>query len=309
MTVTHHECGDRLMSKNKTLMGKRIGVFGKGGAGKSTIVVLLARALRNCDYGVCVLDADSTNMGLHHAFGLDESPRSLLDYFGGMVFSGGRVTCPVDDPTPLPEAEISLAQLPNDYVGHSREGIFVLTAGKIGEKGPGAGCDGPVSKIARDLQIRPDTDAPIMLIDFKAGFEDAARGAVTSLDWAVAVVDPTTAAMQMAIQMKNMIGRIKAGELPATGHLKKLSQVEMANRIFREAPIRDMFVILNRIPSEQTEEYMKRYLQVRNIEPIGVIQEHACIALSWLKGTPLECTNANGDIDRIVKQLETIASE
>jgi CO dehydrogenase maturation factor len=297
------------MTESKILAGKRIGVFGKGGAGKSTMVVLLAHALRDRGYEVCVLDADSTNLGLHQAFGLDESPRSLLDYFGGMVFSGGRVTCPVDDPTPLPEAEISLVQLPDEYVGRNREGIVLLVVGKIGDQGPGAGCDGPISKIARDLRIRSDTDAPITLIDFKAGFEDAARGTVTSLDWAVAVVDPTTAGMQMAIHMKKMINRIKAGELPATGHLKKLGLVEMANRIFQEASIKDVFVVLNRIPAKETEEYMRRCLGMRNMEPMGVLHEHACIALSWLKGTPLEDTNARGEVDRIVERLETVAGK
>jgi CO dehydrogenase maturation factor len=297
------------MMESKAMMGKRIGVFGKGGAGKSTVVVLLAHAFRDRGYDICVLDADSTNMGLHHAFGLDESPRSLLDYFGGMVFSGGRVTCPVDDPTPLPEAEISLVQLSDEYVGYSREGIVLLTAGKIGEKGPGAGCDGPVSKIARDLRIRSDTDAPIMLIDFKAGFEDAARGAVTSLDWAVAVVDPTRAAMQMAIHMKQMTNRIKAGELPATSHLESRNLVEMANQIFREASIRDVLVVLNRIPAKETEEYVRGYLDTRDIEPIGVLHEHPCIALSWLKGTPLDRTNAKEEVDRIVERLEAIAGK
>jgi CO dehydrogenase maturation factor len=297
------------MTESKALMGKRIGVFGKGGAGKSTVVVLLAHALRDRGYEVCVLDADSTNLGLHRAFGLDELPRSLLDYFGGMVFSGGRVTCPVDDPTPLPEAEISLVQLPDEYVGRNREGVVLLTAGKIGDQGPGAGCDGPVSKIARDLWIRSDTDAPITLIDFKAGFEDAARGTVTSLDWAVVVVDPTTAAMEMAIHMKQMINRIKAGELPATSHLESPNLVEMANRIFREASIKDVLVVLNRIPAKETEEYVRHYLDVRSVEPIGVLHEHPCIALSWLKGTPLEGTNARGEVDRIVERLETIAGD
>jgi CO dehydrogenase maturation factor len=297
------------MMKSRVLMAKRIGVFGKGGSGKSTVVVLLAHALRDRGYEVCVLDADSTNLGLHQAFGLDESPRSLLDYFGGMVFSGGRVTCPVDDPTPLREAEISLVQLPDEYVGRNREGIILLTAGKIGNQGPGAGCDGPISKIARDLRIRSNTDAPITLIDFKAGFEDAARGAVTSLDWALAVVDPTRAAMQMAIHMIQMTNRIKAGELPATSHLESPNLVEMANRIFREASIRDVLVVLNRIPAKETEEYMRRYLDVRSIEPIGVLHEHPYIALSWLKGTPLDRTNANEEVERIMERLETIAGK
>jgi CO dehydrogenase maturation factor len=297
------------MMKNRVLMGRRIGVFGKGGSGKSTVVVLLAHALRQRGYEVCVLDADSTNLGLHQAFGLDESPRSLLDYFGGMVFSGGRVTCPVDDPMPLREADISLVQLPDEYVGRNREGIILLTAGKIGNQGPGAGCDGPISKIARDLRIRSDTDASITLIDFKAGFEDAARGAVTSLDWALSVVDPTRAAMQMAIHMKQMINRIKAGELPATSHLESPNLVEMANRIFREASIRDVLVVLNRIPAKETEEYMRGYLDMRDIEVIGVLHEHPCIALSWLKGTPLDRTNAKEEVERIMERLETIVGK
>ena len=78
---------DTMAEKTKALNGKRVGVFGKGGAGKSTVVVLLAQALRDRGYEVCVLDADSTNVGLHRALGLDRSPVPLMEYFGGTVFS------------------------------------------------------------------------------------------------------------------------------------------------------------------------------------------------------------------------------
>jgi len=40
------------------------------------------------------------------------------------------VTCPVDDPTPLPGAEISLDKLPDKYYTQSQDGIFLLIAGK-----------------------------------------------------------------------------------------------------------------------------------------------------------------------------------
>lgn len=52
----------------------RIGIFGKGGSGKSTMTVFLARALRERGHSVLVLDADSTNVGLADALGVDHQP-------------------------------------------------------------------------------------------------------------------------------------------------------------------------------------------------------------------------------------------
>lgn len=182
-------------TKNQNLAGKRIGIFGKGGAGKSTFVVLLAIEMQKLGYEVSVLDADSTNLGLPQALGIKDPPRTLLDYYGGMVFSGGKVTCPVDDPTPLEDAEISITELPKEYYARNEDGILLLSAGKIGQQGPGAGCDGPIAKIARDVIITTVKHA-VTLIDFKAGFEDSARGVMTSLDWAMVVVDPTVASVE-----------------------------------------------------------------------------------------------------------------
>jgi CO dehydrogenase nickel-insertion accessory protein CooC1 len=296
-----------MTEKKKVLTGKRIGVFGKGGSGKSTIVVLLARALRNHSYEVCVLDADSTNIGLHRALGIEQAPVPLLDYFGGMVFSGGLVTCPVDDPTPLPGAEISLDQLGVKHYSHNDDGILFLTAGKIGDQGPGAGCDGPVAKIARDLRVSQDGKHPVTLVDFKAGFEDSARGAVTSLDWAIVVVDPTMAAIQMAVNMRDMVDQIKAGKLPATQHLETAELIEWANRIFREAAVKDVLVVLNRVRDEEMEGYVWKKLAEKGLEPIGVIHENTSIARSWLRGTPLGATNAQEDVERVVEKLEVVA--
>ena len=78
--------------KSRILSGKRIGIFGKGGSGKSTATVLLARVMRDLGYEICILDADSTNMGLPLALGIGQAPVPFMNYFGGMVFSGGSVT-------------------------------------------------------------------------------------------------------------------------------------------------------------------------------------------------------------------------
>ena len=145
----------------------------------------------------------------------------------------------------------------------------MLTAGKMGDKGPGAGCDGPINKIARDFKVHTEGTSPITLVDFKAGFEDSARGAITSLDWVIVVVDPTNAAVQMAIHMKKMVDQIKAGSPPAMSHLESPEMVELAQRIFREVKVKDVLVILNRIRDEEMESYLRAKLQPGGIKPNG----------------------------------------
>lgn len=108
------------------LNGQRIGIFGRGGCGKSTTTVFLAQALRKAGYPVVVLDADSTNEGLAIALGAARAPDDLLEWLGGTVFSGGPVTCPVDDPMPQAGARVHLRDLPGRFFSRTPDGILVL---------------------------------------------------------------------------------------------------------------------------------------------------------------------------------------
>lgn len=291
------------IGEDKPLCGMRIGIFGKGGSGKSTVAVLLTQALRDHGYHVCLLDADSTNVGLAQSLGFPQAPVPLLDYFGGMVFSGGSVTCPVDDPVPLKEANIDLDKLPPKY--HvEKNGITLLLAGKIGDKGPGAGCDGPVAKIARDVRIQLEEEPLVTLVDFKAGFEDSARGAITGLDWVIVVIDPTIAAIEMASDMKAMVARMKALEPPATMHLESPELVALANRIFVEANIRDVLFILNKVRDTETEEYLRDKLAKKDIEVLGVIREDPALSTAWLKGNTLVAEKEQSNLRMMIEKLE-----
>jgi CO dehydrogenase maturation factor len=120
---------------NKTLLGKRILVCGKGGSGKSTVVASMAAILDQKDYEVMVLDADSSNPEglIRPLFGLgaEGEPKPLIEFFGGI----GAVACPVDDPSPLtrinnpnpvPQKRIDLpGEIPAEY--YLRKGGTTLT--------------------------------------------------------------------------------------------------------------------------------------------------------------------------------------
>jgi len=286
------------------LQGKRIGVFGKGGAGKSTVVVLLARALRRRGYEVCVVDADSTNAGLAAALGLERVPRPLMRRFGGTVFTGGSVSCPVDDPTPLPSPKIDLDAVEPDYVSDDGAGLSLLSLGKITEDGPGAGCDGPVAKIARDLVVEHGGHDVLTLLDFKAGFEDWARGVITTLDWAVVVVDPTTAAVDMAGHMDDVVRRIRAGAGPATHHLEDPRLVEIAEGLYRDARVRGTLCVLNDVPDAESEDFLRAALARRAVTPVATIREDRAIAGAWMRGDPVEDDGRVDEAFAIVEALE-----
>jgi CO dehydrogenase nickel-insertion accessory protein CooC1 len=290
----------------KALTNQRIGIFGKGGAGKSTVAVLLTQALRLEGYHAVLIDVDSTNAGMSQALGFDQAPRPLLDYFGGMVFSGGKVSCPVDDPSLLEGAQISISQLPREYYVQS-EGLTFLIAGKIGDKGPGAGCDGPIAKIGRDLRVQVNGKPSVTVIDFKAGFEDSARGAITSLDWVIVVVDPTIAAFEMAADLENMVTRMKNGELPATQHLDNQELVLLANQLYGEARVKGVLTVLNKVEDQEMENYARFELISRGVEALCAIHADPSISVSWLKGTPINSFPCKMEVHKIVSGMEAIA--
>jgi CO dehydrogenase nickel-insertion accessory protein CooC1 len=292
------------MSHERPLAGLRVGVFGKGGAGKSTVTIFLAAALRRQGYSVLVVDADSTNVGLASALGIAREPAPLLEFFGGAVFSGGLVTCPVDDPVRLAGASVSLDALPPDYVGRNADGVWLLVAGKLGGLGPGAGCDGPIAKVARDLRVTGVGPDDVVLVDYKAGFEDSARGAMTSLDWALVVVDPTTAAIQMAIDLSQMAAQIRAGVPPATRHLQDTRLVELAVRVYRESRVQGTVCVLNRVRDTATEQRLRRVLKEHDLPVLGVLPETAAIQDQWLTGGRLRSDRLLAGAADVARRLE-----
>ena len=298
-----------MRNTDKPLAGQRLGLFGRGGSGKSTTTVFLAQALAEAGYPVSVLDADSTNEGLAAALGADRAPDSLLDWLGGTVFSGGPVTCPVDDPVPLAGARVNLRELPSRFCSQTPDGSLVFQAGKIGPLGPGAGCDGPMTKIARDFALETEGLQPVTLVDFKAGIEDASRGVITSLDWVVVVIDPSYAGVRAAITMQTLLDQMRAGHLPATRHLRSPELVRLTEEAYRTARTKGVVYVLNKVPDLETEQQLGHFLVQAGIHAIASIPDDAQLRRAWLEGSPLKSASAQAEAAKIVKTLERMAAE
>lgn len=270
---------------NKSLCGKRILVCGKGGSGKSTLVALMATILQRKAYEVIVLDGDASNpeglVRLLFGLGVEGEPKPLIEFFGGI----DRVTCPVDDPSPLTRIDdpnpVSEKRIdvdkeigPEFYLQNGN--ITLFQAGKI--ETYGQGCDGPLEKVVRDFMIEGNA---VNLIDMKAGIEHFGRKIPDRMDIILGVLDYT------------------------------LESVSIAKRIAKfceVAGIHDFWIILNKIGSEEVESMLVDKLSNLQDRVIGSVPYDQELIKSGLSGNALGECKALEDIERIVEQLELFVS-
>ncbi len=262
------------------LKNKRIIICGKGGSGKSSIVSLLGKELVKQNYKVILLDADASNPGgLFRLFSNDDkSPKSLIEFFGGR----DTVTCPSDDPStltrkkdksPLTESIIKLSEIPKQY-SLKKKNLTLFQIGKIQEACEG--CDGPMSKVARDFIVKGDY---VTLIDIEAGIEHFGRGVEKNVDAILVVVDPTFESFLIAEIVAKM-----------SSHLGN----------------KNVFAILNKVDSKETDLIMQKSLKKKSIYYLGSVSFDKEIYRAGFEGKRIANCKAEKEITRIVKELESI---
>ncbi len=82
--------------------------------------------------------------------------------------------------------------------------------------------------------------------------------------------------------------------------------VNLANKLFTDSKIKDVFFVLNKIPDKETESYLREKLTQKGIEPMASIPEDAAIPVSWLKGTQLQAENLFDEAQKIIERLEKV---
>jgi len=259
------------------LCGKRILVCGKGGSGKSTVITLLANVLSKKKYEVVVLDGDASNPGglARLLFGMKESVKPLIDFFGGR----GKVECPVDDPSiltrlndeiPITKKLINISEIPEEY--HvQRNGITLLQVGKINQ--PFEGCDGPMSKVTRDFILEGDA---VTLIDVEAGIEHYGRGIEKNVDQVIVVVDPTFESILIA---------------------------QKVSILCQEMGIKNYGIVINKISTNVLKLYIEQELFERGLDVYGLIKYDNSLFEAGLTGSSINSGVVMDDVEKIIGSM------
>lgn len=248
---------------------KKIAVAGKGGVGKSTMVTLLANALREEGYQILVLDTDESNPGLYRMFGFQREPEKLMNLLGRFSQDS-----PKADGEWLKKDEIGVADIPDKYLA-IHDCLKFLMVGKIED--PFQGCACSIAGITRDLmQKLVMNDKEVALVDMEAGIESFGRGVERGVDTVLVVVEPSFESMALAERVTYMaegmgISRVKA--------------------------------ILNKVTSEEIREKMAEELGKKEVKVIGTVYYDAKLNEAGFEGKPLGNSRATEDVKAIVKAL------
>lgn len=249
---------------------KKIAVCGKGGTGKSTIVALMANALRQAGYLVLVMDTDESNPGLYRLFGFDQQPRPLMALLER--FSLGETKPETEW---LKQDEILVQDIPSEYLLEC-DSLKFLMAGKIAD--PFQGCACSIADIARGfIEKLVLKDREIVLIDMEAGIESFGRGVERGVDTVLVVVEPSFESLALAEKISYMSDGIGVNKVMA---------------------------IPNKVPSEKVEERIIEELENKKIKVIGTIYFDSQINEASLEGKTLSgSSSAAEDIKRITRLL------
>ena len=229
----------------------KISVCGKGGSGKSTVVALLANEARTRGYHVLVVDSDESNSGLFGMLGFDHPPVPLMELVGGKASLKQKM----GQPSILSETRIATAQIPGQHL-LQRDGLMLVSIGKILQSLEGCAC--PMGVLSREfLKKLALRENELAIVDMEAGVEHFGRGVDTSIDSVLVVVEPPLESVNVGQKIHDLASGIG---------------------------IKNIWAIMNKIPSEEIAARLKSELEKRRIEVVGCIYYDTDIFGSSLDG-------------------------
>jgi CO dehydrogenase maturation factor len=259
---------------------KKISISGKGGCGKSMLTALLAKVLSEMGYTVYAVDSDESNPGLYRMLGFNESPRPLMDLFGGEKKVMEEIKRPLTNKESeqrsvwLKREKFSPAELPGEYF-LQKDGLRILTVGKITSAFEGCAC--AMAEVLRLFLERLDLkDNEVVLVDMEAGVEHFGRGVDKNLDVALILVEPSFESSALATKVSLMA---------------------------RQSGMGEVWAVLNKIPNQAVEEKLRERLRRAGVKVINTIHYDPQIAEYCLDGIPYGESQAKQEVKKIAETL------
>lgn len=192
----------------------KIAVTGKGGVGKSTIVALMARILRDDGQKVLAVDADP-DMNLATILGIPEQ-YTITPIIELKELIAERTGTEVGKPAPFFSMNPKVNDIPEKYCVEYQE-IKLLTMGTV--KRGGSGCACPENAFLKQLLSHLVLQREEwVLVDMEAGIEHLGRATAIGVDEMIVVVEPSQASLETAYRVRKLSNDIGIKKLKLIGN-------------------------------------------------------------------------------------------
>lgn len=243
---------------------------GKGGCGKSTTTVLLAKELARNGKRVLVVDSDESNFGLHMQLGMP-LPRDFIEAVGGREVITGKLMAAMESQQ-MPQffdAPWTISDIPAGYY-EEKDGVTLIAAGKIDEAGEGCACamGNVVAALLANLQL---TENDYVLVDMEAGVEHFGRGVDNFADGILMVADTSFESLRLSQKILDMGQSIR----------------------------KPVWFVLNKV-TDESKQIMQESIADPN-KVAGILFADSALAAAGLKGD--ELTEARSDVEELAAFL------
>jgi CO dehydrogenase maturation factor len=212
----------------------KIAITGKGGVGKSTIVALIARILRDAGKKVLAIDADP-DMNLATILGVPDT-YTITPIIELKELIAERTGTEVGKPAPFFTMNPKVNDIPEKYCVEY-QGIKLLTMGTINRGGGGCACpeNAFLKQLLSHLVLQREE---WVLVDMEAGIEHLGRATAIGVDEMIVVVEPSQASLETADRVKKLAHEIGLKRLRIIGNrIQDASEQEFVQENVKEIDI------------------------------------------------------------------------
>jgi CO dehydrogenase maturation factor len=238
----------------------KIAVTGKGGVGKTTIIALIGRVLRDHGNNVLFIDADP-DMNLATVLGVPDTVK-ITPIIELQDLIAERTGVKKNTPAPLFKMNPKVDDIPDRYAV-DYEGFKLMVMGTI-QKG-GGGCACPENAFLKGLiNYMVIARNEWVLLDMEAGIEHLGRGTAVGVDHMIIVVEPNGTSTETAFRIRNLADDLLVRSIQIIGN--KITEPDEEE--FLRAELKD-FNILGFIPYS---DVLKK-ISLRKTSPLNVEKE------------------------------------